>query len=445
MLKATGAALSRRLLALGAEVLPGEAHALALAFGCNFLLFASYYVLRPVRDTVATVFGVDQLQTLFTATFIGSLIASPIYSWLAARLRLTQLLPGIFWFWLMNVVLFQLLFHGWPQNRWVSGSYYVWFSVTNLFMVSVFWSLMVDIFSAGQATRLFAMIAAGGELGAIAGPVLTRVLAARAGLDGLLLVAAAGLLGVIVMLHALMREKRRLRVSGAPGQPSRLDHPLPGSAFSGFAELFRSPYALVQAAFMLLMTWVNTIAYFFQTDLVGRASATLGARAAVLADIDLAVNVCTAVILLFGLGRFMRRFGVTSSLVLNPLLMIGSFAAVLLAPSLLTIQAIQVVRRVAQYAIARPAREVCFTVVEQDSRYKAKNVIDTVVYRFGDLSSAWMQTGLRYIGFGLGASAVMGIAGSALWAAIGAGLGSSYEKLRRGQSPSAELNYSPLP
>ena len=445
MARALAEALSKRLLAVGAEIRPGEARALALAFGCNFLLFASFYVLRPVRDTVATVFGVEQLQTLFTATFVGSLIASPIYTWLASRLRLTRLLPGVFWFWLMNVLLFQVLFHALPQNRWVSGGYYVWFSVTNLFMVSVFWSLMVDFFSAGQATRLFAMIAAGGELGAIAGPVLTRLFATRAGLDGLLLLASAGLLGVIVMLHALMREKQRLRDAGASGQPSRLDHELAGNALAPFAELFRSPYALIQAGFILLMTWVNTVAYFFQTDLVARASADLGARAAALADIDLAVNVSTAVILYFGLGRFMRRFGVTASLLLNPLLMIGAFAAVLLAPSLFMIQAIQVVRRVAQYAIARPAREVCFTVVDQDSRYKTKNVIDTVVYRFGDLSSAWMQTGLRLSGFGLAASAVMGIAGSVVWAAIGGRLGTSYEKMRRGQPQPAQLHYSSMP
>ena len=141
-------------------VAPHERKAVALAFLCNFLLLGSYYILRPVRDTVATIFGVHQLQNLFTATFVGTLIASPIYAALASRLKLTRLLPGVFWFWLFNVVLFEVLFRLAPENRWIGAAYYVWFSVVNLFMISVFWSLMVDVFSARQATRLFALIAA---------------------------------------------------------------------------------------------------------------------------------------------------------------------------------------------------------------------------------------------------------------------------------------------
>jgi len=445
MLRETATAWSRRVLHLAAEVKPEEVRALALAFAANFLLFGSYYVLRPVRDTVATVFGVGQLQTLFTATFIGSLIASPIYTWLATRWPLRRLLPGVFWFWVSNVVAFQLLFHALPHSRFVAGGYYVWFSVTNLFMVSVFWSLMVDLFSAPQATRLFALITAGGELGAIAGPLLTRSLATRLGLDGLLLLAAVGLLCLIGLVHWLMREKARQGTRGGEFQHSQLERRLGGNPLAGFAELFKSRYSLLQAGFMLLMTWVNTVAYFYQTDLIGRAFAALGARAQAIADIDLAVNVTTALILLFGLGRFMQRFGVTAALVLNPLLMIGAFIAVLLAPAVLTIQAIQVVRRVAQYAIARPAREVCFTVVEQTSRYKTKNVIDTVVYRFGDLTSAWMQAGLRAVGLGMAASALMGIAGSLLWTGNGALLGTGFEKLRHRRPQSAELLYSDQP
>ena len=170
------------LLTRGIRVLPHERRAVILAFTCNFLVLGSYYILRPVRDTIATVFGTDQLQWLFTGTFIGTLIASPIYGWLAARIRLNRLLPGVFWFWLVNVVLFQMLFKLAPENRWIGGAYYVWFSVVNLFMISVFWTLMSDLFSASQATRLFALIAAGGTLdvgfvigGSTAKTVLVRV------------------------------------------------------------------------------------------------------------------------------------------------------------------------------------------------------------------------------------------------------------------------------
>ena len=417
---------------LGAlAIRPDERRAVVLACLCGFMLLGSYYILRPLRETVATVLGVGQLQQLFTATFFGTVLASAIYAALATHIRLTRLLPGLFWFWLANLLVFELLFRAYPESRWLGASYYVWFSVTNLFMISVFWSLMVDVFSASQATRLFALIAAGGALGSITGPLLTHLLVRRLGLSGMLAVAAGGLALVIVLLHLLMSEKERLQGRSDEAQQSTLDHALAGDALEGFRQLFKSRYALSQTGFMLLMTWVNTVAYFIQTDLIARIFSGIASRAEAIADIDLVVNICTAAILVFGLGRYVQRFGVTAGLVLNPLLMVGAFLATALTPTLFMVQALQVVRRVAQYAIARPSREICFTVVEQEHRYKAKNVIDTVIYRFGDVSSAWMQAGLRAIGFGLGGTVAVGVGASILWGAIALRLGRGYEQLRR--------------
>jgi ATP:ADP antiporter, AAA family len=407
-----------------------ERRAVALAFSCNFLLLSSYYILRPLRDTVATIFGVDQLQQLFTATFVGTVVASAIFTTLATRIRLTRLLPGVFWFWLADVVVFAVLFQFASDNRWLSATYYVWFSVANLFMISVFWSLMVDVFSAAQATRLFAFIAAGGALGAVTGPLLTRLLVGQIGLGGMLLLAAAGFILVILLVHMLMREKRRLRATDHDAQRSTLDHSLSGNALDGFRHLFSSGYALSQAAFMLMMTWVNTVAYFCQTDVITRSFTGTANRAQAIADIDLVVNICTAAILIFGLGRIVQRFGVTAGLVLNPLLMIAAFLVTGLAPSLIMIQGLQIVRRVAQYAIARPSREICFTVVEQGDRYQAKNVIDTVVYRFGDVSSAWVLAGLRSLGYGLGGAVALGVGASMVWSGVATFLGRGYEQLR---------------
>jgi ATP:ADP antiporter, AAA family len=415
-------------------VAPHERRALALAFTCNFVLLGSYYILRPLRDTVATIYGVAQLQQLFTATFVGTLMASIIFSALASRIRLARLLPGVFWFWLSNLALFEVFFRLAPDNRWIGGSYYVWFSVANLFMISVFWSLMVDVFSPAQATRLFAYIASGGALGAITGPLLTRLFVSRLGISGMLLLAAIGFVVVIALIHLLMREKAQLRSNDQDAQQSTLDHSLSGGALEGFRQLFGSRYALSQAAFMLLMTWVNTVAYFLQTDVVARSYTAIANRAQAIADIDLVVNVCTAAILILGLGRIVQRFGVTAGLILNPLLMIAAFFATALSPTLLMIQGLQIVRRVAQYAIARPSREICFTVVEQSGRYKAKNLIDTVVYRFGDVSSAWMQAGLRSIGYGLGGAVAVGVGASVVWGAAAAYLGHNYEKLRHRES-----------
>jgi ATP:ADP antiporter, AAA family len=402
-----------------------------LAFICFFLVMAVVYILRPVRDTVATLVGVGRLQLLFTGTFIGTLLASPLYTWLAAHVRLSRLLPAVFWFWLLNVLVFAGLLRLAPDNLWLAGGYYVWFSVVNLFIVSVFWSLMVDLFTAVQATRLFALIAAGGELGAIAGPILTRVLVSRLGLPGLLLLAAAGFVLIVLLVHLLMHEKRRLREHGALAQASSLEHDLPGNPLAGFRELFSSGYALAQGGYIWLMTWVATVGFFFQTDIIAHAFPSLAGRAQAIADIDLAVNICTAVVLIFGMGHVLRRFGVTVALLLSPLLMLAAFAALLVAPSLLMIQALQVVRRVSQYAIVRPSREICFTVMPQASRYRTKNVIDTVVYRFGDLSSAWTQSGLLAAGFGLAAGAVLAMGGAVVWGGCGGYLGRRYEKLHR--------------
>ena len=421
------------LLTRGAQILPHERRAVLLAFTCNFMLLASYYILRPVRDTVATVFGTDQLQMLFTGTFIGTLIASPIYAWLAARVRLNRLLPGVFWFWVLNVLLFQALFKLAPDNRWIGGSYYVWFSAVNLFMISVFWTLMVDLFCASQATRLFALIAAGGSLGAIAGPLVTRFAVRATGLDGLLLIAAGGFVAVIALVHLLMHEKIRLQRAGVGGQPTTLDHDLAGSSLDGFRELLRSPYSRRQAAFMLLMTWVNTVGYFLQTDVISQAFSEVASRAVAIADISLVVNILAAIILLFGLGRYVHRFGVTAGLILNPIIMVVAFIALALSPTLLMIQALQVIRQVSQYAIARPSREICFTVVPQSDRYKTKNVIDTVVYRFGDLSAAWMETGLRAMGLRVIGSAAAGFGISIIWGVGALLLGRRYEILRAKQ------------
>ena len=409
---------------------PEERTAVALAFACNFVLLGSYYILKPVRDTYATVFGVDELQYLFTGTFVGCCVASPVYAWLAARLTLKQLLPGVFWFWLLNLAGFGLLLHFAPGSRWLAAAYYVWFSVVNLYMISVFWSLMADLFSPRQATRVFAPIAAGGSIGAIAGPIVTRYAVHSLGLNGLLAIAAVGFLIVIWLVHRLMREKESLRARRAEVQVSTLDHGLAGNPFGGFREILKSAYSSNQAWFMFLMTWVNTVAYFFQTDIVARTIAAVEGRAVAIADIALAVNVASAVILTFGLGRIVRRFGVTTGLVLNPVLMVVGFVAMALSPTLFMIQALQVVRSVGQYAIARPSREICFTVLEQDGRYKAKNVIDTVVYRFGDLTSAWAQAGLRAAGFGTVGASAAGVGTSILWAAVAILLGRRYEALR---------------
>ncbi len=404
-----------RIIGAASKAQPDELKAALLAFSCNFVLLASYYILRPLRDTMATVFGVAQLQDLFTGTFVLTLLLAPIFAWCTARVKLSRFLPGVFWILIVNLLLFYGLFRIMPGSRWVAAAFYCWFSVINLFLISVFWTLMADTFSPGQATRLFAFIAAGGSTGAILGPVITTSFVRSIGVSGLVLVACAGFLVVIVFIHLLMLEKNRLRALDRDTQKTTLDHSLPGNPLRGFALLFRSRYLLGQAIFFILMTWIATILYFLQADYIAKVFSAVASRAIAFADVDLFVNICSAVVLIFGLGRFLQRFGVTASLALSPILMLVACVVLALAPTFFVVQSARALQRISQYGIARPSREVLFTVLDQQSKYKAKNVIDTSVYRFGDLTAAWMQAGLRSLGLGFFAIVGLGMAVSAAW------------------------------
>ena len=413
-----------------ARIEPAERRAFALAFACNAMLLGSYYILRPVRDAMSTVLGVEQLPNVYTGTLILTLLASPLFAWLTDTFKVSRVLPGVFASLVISLLAFYFWLNAGPMNAVLAVTFFWWFSVVNLFMISVFFSLMVDTFTAAQAARLLPMIAAGGSLGAIAGPGLASVFAKRIGVGGLLLMAAAGITVVIVLVLALIREKRRLQAAHLETQASTIDQPLSGTLFDGFRATFTSRYHLSQALFIMLMTWIATIGYFLQTEMIAKAFAGLAERTQALADIDLVVNACSAIVAFFGVSRFVARFGVTGGLVVNPILMVISFVLMALSPTLLMLQAMQALRRVSQYAIARPCREVCFTVVDQESRYKAKNFIDTVVYRFGDLASAWMQKGMMQLGFGMTATLGLGILASGLWAVNARSLGRQYERRR---------------
>jgi AAA family ATP:ADP antiporter len=431
-----GAALRLgRMIGIVGQVEPAERRAVLLGFLVYFLLLTSAYLLRPLRDTMATAFGAGQLQLLFTYTFLSTLVFSPVFAWLTTRVRPSRLLPGVYAALLLCVLAFQLAFRQAPHSLVVAGTYYVWYSTINLVTISVFWTLMVELFSASQATRLFAFIAAGGSIGSIAGALLTRLLVAHIGVDGLLLMAA-GIFAVLVWLvWRIIVEKGELQRHSPAAQASTMDHVLPGGVLDGFLALLKSAFIRNQMWFTILMSWANTVAYFVQTDVVARSFSGVAQRTQALADIDLAVNVLSALVLFFGLGRFVQRFGITLSLLLNPLCMVLAFLGLAFAPTLLMVQLLQVVRRVAQYAIARPAREMCFAVVPQATRYRAKNVVDTVVFRAGDVSAAWLQAGLGAAGFGIGGVAAFGVICSGLWGSSAVALGRAYNRLRTNQLP----------
>jgi ATP:ADP antiporter, AAA family len=417
-----------RLLKAVADVEPAEVKAVLISFVYFFFLMASYFILRPLRDTMGTIYGVDHLQELFTGTFIVSFIVAPLYAGFASRIRLATFLPWVYGVIALSMVGFYFAFAAHENSRWLAAAFYIWLSTFNLLTISVFWSMMADIFSSPQAKRLFGFIAAGGTVGTIAAPAFIAFFVKTLGTDMLLLISGGGFLITAFLVRLLEAEKRKFAALGVQAQPTSLDKKLGGNPFDGFVLLFKSPYLLMIALFLLLMTWISTVMYFQLGDLISHQFASKAARTQAYATIDLATNSIAVLIQLFGTGRFIKRFGVTTGLLINPVIMVLAFLVVAFSPVLLVLGSVQVLRRFAEYAVAKPSRDMLFTVVDQQSKYKAKNVIDTVVYRFGDLTSSWLSHVI--LPFGVAGLAIFGAVISVIWFPIAWKLGKRYESVR---------------
>lgn len=418
-----------RLFTSAAVIEPYEMKAVILSFIYFAFLMASYFVLRPLRDAMGTVYGVSHLQELFTGTFVVSFLFAPVYAGLASRVKLSNFLPWVYGFIALTMLVFYALFARVAHDRWVAAAFYVWVSTFNILTISVFWSLMADTFSRTQAKRLFGVVAAGGTLGTVAGPAITTLFVNLVGTNTLLLISAGGFVVTAWLVRLLEKEKQKLRAMG-DAQETTLDRKLAGNPFDGFSLLFKSRYLLLLSLFLLLMTWISTIVYFQLGDLISKAFASREARTQAYAAIDLIVNGAAFFIQLFGTGRIIRRYGVTTGLLLNPVIMVIAFLSIAFSPVLMVLATMQVFRRVAEYAVAKPTREMLFTVVDQESKYKAKNVIDTVIYRFGDVSSAWFSAAV--LPYGVAGLAIFGLVVSAIWFPIALMLGRQYEHVRSG-------------
>jgi ATP:ADP antiporter, AAA family len=422
-----------------AGVEPHELTGVLLSMLYFLFLFGSYSVIKPVRDAMGTVYGIKHLNELFLGTFVGTLILAPLYAGMASRLKLSNFLPWVYGFIALTILGFYALFSGGKvSDRYVAAGFYIWVSVFNMLIISVFWSFMADIFSRAQAKRLFGFIAAGGTVGGIAGPAIATLLAKKVGNDGLMLISAGGFIVTAFLVKLLANERDKLvAASGNEGQRTNINHRLGGgNPLDGFILLLKSPYLMLIAGFLLLMTFISTVVYTQLGDLMTKAFTDRNARTQVYALIELVVNSLAVVIQLIGTGRIIKRFGVTLGLMLNPVIMVFAFLAIAFSPVLLILGSLQVVRRVAEYAVAKPTREMLFTVVDQESKYKAKNVIDTVVYRGGDLvasfASVWVLNGYGDIGL-----AVLGAAVSLVWFPIAWVLGRRYESARGAEGVNA--------
>ncbi len=401
---------------------PEELRVLFLSFAYFFCLLCGYYILRPLREEMGIAGGVQTLQWLFTATFIAMLAVVPLFGWVTARFSRSTFLPLVYVFFIVNLLLFFGAFQFEAARVWTARVFFVWVSVFNLFVVSVFWSFMVDFYTNEQGRRLFGFIAAGGSLGAIAGPALTALLAVPIGPVNLLLISAAFLAAAVMCIRALSRI--------APGTDAEEADTtaLGGSVFDGLTALARSRYLLGVALFVVGLTVVATFVYFEQAHVVARTFKNSGDRTAFFAAMDLAVNVLAVLLQAFGTSRLVRWLGLTAVLALMPFANAAGLLLLGATPLLGVLAGFQVLRRAGDYALTRPAREVLFTVVARAEKYKAKNVIDTVVYRAGDALGGWIFATFTAFGFGLSSLAYIGAVIAAAWFALALWLGRIEER-----------------
>ncbi len=422
------------------DLRPGEAKALLWSFAYFFCLLCSYYILRPLRDEMGIQGGVNNLQWVFSGTFVAMLLAVPLFGALAARLPRHRLLPLVYYFFIFNLLVFFLLLKSDIATAAVARAFFIWVSVFNLFVVSVFWSYMADLYNNEQARRLFGFIAAGGSAGAVLGPLLTASLAPSLGIVNLLLVSAALLLLAVVCIRALAR----WAMDRQPARAAQADRPIGGGVLSGVQLVLRSPYLLGICLYILLYTMLSTFLYFEQARIVADTFSDSASRARLFALMDLGVNTLTILGQVLVTARIIAHFGVSVTLALIPAAVALGFLALAAFPTLAVLVTFQIVRRAGNFAVARPTREILYTVVSREQKYKSKNFIDTVVYRGGDAISGWLYTGLAAVGLGLSAIALVAVPVALAWLCTGVALGRKQETLRaRGEQPIATQVLSP--
>jgi len=419
----------RLRLAVLINARPAELRAALAGFGLFFCLFSGYFMLRPIRESMGIQGGVENLQWLFSATFVAMLVAVPLFAWLNSRVARIHYIDWVYGFFCTNLLLFAGLFFGPRDSVWLARVFYVWISVYNLFVVSVAWSLMADVFDAPQARRLFAFIAAGASVGGLVGPAASALLVGVLGQFGLMLLAALLLALAVVLKHYLMAW-RDVAGAGRPGaeRAESLRRPVAGNPFSGLTRVLGSSYLLGIAAFVLLLTTASTFLYFEQARLVAGLFPDRAEQVRVFGAIDFVVQAGALLSQLFITGHIAQRLGVRVLLAAVPGLVCLGFIGLALAPPFAVLAAVMIVRRIGEYAFVRPGREMLFAPLDAESKYKAKNFIDTVVYRGGDALSGWAKALLDTLGQGTLLIALVGAGCAAVWGALGWYLGSRADR-----------------
>jgi AAA family ATP:ADP antiporter len=388
-----------------------------------FCILSSYYILRPIREDMGVAGGVRNLPWLYTGTLLTMLLANPPFAALVSRLPRRRFVALTYRFFMANLLVFFVLLQFAPAtwNVWIGRVFFVWISVFNMFVVSIFWAFMADLFHTGQGKRLFGFIGLGGTLGGLVGAGTTALLAERIGPVALLLVSVVLLECGVYCVRRLSSCTRAQRERA--GEEQAAEQVIGGNVLAGISHVLRSPYLLGICAYMLLYTINSTVLYFQQAEIVAQVFHERAARTAFFAKIDFSVNALTIVTQALLTGRIIRWLGVGVTLTLLPALCVIGFTGLGFWPFLGVLVAFQVLRRSGNYAVARPARETLYTVVPREDKFKAKSFIDTFVYRSGDQIGAWSYALLGWLGLGMTAIAFATVPVAGLWMLIGLWLG----------------------
>lgn len=415
-----------RIARAAAKIEPNEMKATVLSFALVFILMSAYFILRPVRDAMASDWTQEEVNWLWTATFFFSVIAVSAYGAVISHVRFSLLVPSVYAFFSATFIAFYAAAMFVPNPDVANKVFYVWLSVFSLFHLSVFWSFMSGLFNRQQAPRLFGVIATGASLGAMLGPSIPTFFADDIGALNLMPISAVMLLATIPIIAKLQSLK-----STELGNPDlRADlsaqQRLGRNPFGGFMLFLRNPYLLAIGVFILLYVVMNTFIYMELRK--GLAVFDRDTRTQILGGIDLAVNSLAILTALFATSRITTRFGMATTLALIPALMVGGWLIVAASPLLAVLIGLQTSRRAGNYAITRPGREMLFTVVNEETRFKAKPVIDIVLYRGGDMVTAWLYGALTAtLGLGLAGVALFAAGVAAVWAMAGIYLGRAYQ------------------
>ncbi|WP_309888970.1 MFS transporter [Archangium sp.] len=391
-----------------------EVGAVLLSFVYFFTLMCGYAILRPLRDEMATAGGVRDVPWLFTATFVVMLVAVPVFSGLVSRWPRQRVIPLVYRFFLLNLLAFFVVLKLGVERELVGRVFFVWVSVYNLFVVSVFWSFMADLFETEQGRRLFGFIAAGGTVGMLVGPFLVKHLAQPLGATYLMLFTVVLLEGSARCVQALSRRAAVVQHRAT----ATTEAPVGGGIFSGVRLLFSSPLLLALALQMLLYAATSTFLYNQRAHIVDAVASGANARTAAFANIDFWVQVLTLVLQTLVTGRLLPRFGLGPALAVAPLLTVLGFLGLAVVPSMLMLIGFQSLRGASHYAFERPGRELLFTGVDRETKYKSKGFIDTVVYRGSDSLSAWLYKGLDTLGLSVSGLALAAVPVAGLWLAV---------------------------